>query len=89
MLIETIEFEIRNFTTHEFEEFVIEDTEVNYDLVMRHRFSRNIKFVKRFDFQFAKERKAPKFIEFAEAVADAVFTPEPAIDEIDEMVGLF
>lgn len=89
MLIETIAFELHNFKTGESEEFLIEDTELNYASVMRQRFTRNIKFAKVFDFQFEKERKAPKFIEFAEAVADAVFTPEPVIDPIDEMVGSF
>jgi hypothetical protein len=89
MLIETITFEVRNFTTHEFENFVIEDNDTNYTMVMQHRFTRNIKFVKKFDFQFEKERKAPKFIEFATAVADSLFSADPAIDEIDEMVGTF
>lgn len=88
MLIETITFEVFSKTNGS-EEFVIENTETNYEMILRHRFTRQIKFTKAFDFEFAKKRKAPKFIEFAEAVADSLFTPDPAIDEIDEMVGTF
>lgn len=95
MLIDTIAFEIRNFKTGEFEEFLVENTELNYAAIAQNHFTRQIRFGKTFDFQFARERKAPKFIEFAEAVSWAMIPmaddnfADVLIDPIDEMVGTF
>ena len=82
MLIETIAFEIVNFKEMTIEDFLIEGTELNYEKVLQHRFTRNIRLGKTFDFQFASEKNVPvEFIEFSNYA-------ENSIDEIDEMVGI-
>ena len=91
MLVETITFEIRDFKTGQVEEFVIEDTPTNYDLVAHHRFTRGINFIKMFDFQFVSRQHTPKFIEFGATVAESLKENEKVmdIDDVDEMVGTY
>lgn len=83
MLIEAIKFEIRDFQTGNFEEFTIENTIENQERVFTHRFTRNIHFVKEFDFQFNKEMRIPS--DFLGDFSDL----ELMLDPIDEMVGVF
>jgi len=79
MQIEAISFEIHNANLNYREDFLVEATEDNYDMILQHRFTRQIKFVKVFDFQFEKEEHTPvSFIDVPDA-----------IDPIDEMVGAF
>jgi hypothetical protein len=91
MLVETITFEIRDFNTGAFEDCVVENTELNYSLISRHRFTRGIEFVKMFDFEFTGKAHTPKFIEFGLAVAESLEENKNImnIDPIDEMVGTF
>jgi hypothetical protein len=62
MLIDTITFQIHDFTNHTTEEFLVENTEDNLVMINEHRFTRAIKFGKTFAFQYAREMKMP--IEF-------------------------
>ena len=91
MLIPTITFEIRNFKNGTAEEFVVENSASNFELISMHRFTRDIKFGEMFDFEFAHKYNAPKFIQFGEAVAMAWFEVKDIleIDDIDEMVGTY
>ncbi|MFY3741619.1 MAG: hypothetical protein HMLIMOIP_002077 [Candidatus Nitrosomirales archaeon] len=64
MLIDTISFEIHDFTNHISEQFLVLNTEENYERVLSHRYTRNIKLGKTFSFQFEKEMSIPaEFIE--------------------------
>jgi hypothetical protein len=58
-LTSVITFEIHNFTTHISEEFVIENTLDNQEMVFSHRNTRNIKFSQMFSFQYEKEMNMP------------------------------
>jgi hypothetical protein len=90
MLLETITFEMHNFKTGVSEEFLVENTELHFAAIARQRFSRNIRFTQTFDFQFTKEYRAPKFIEFADAVEASLSSDYSGeLDEIDEMVGVY
>lgn len=92
MLIPTIQFEIRNFSDNSFEKFIVQDTELNYALIAANHFTRDIQFVNMFDFQYDREKKAPQFVEFADAFTHAVSENcggALEIDPIDEMVGTF
>lgn len=64
MLINTITFEIADFTNKTIEEFLIENTIENQEKVLSHRYTRSIRFTQTFDFQFEKEQTTP--IEFIE-----------------------
>jgi hypothetical protein len=90
MLVETIAFEIHDFTKHTTQSFLVENTEENYAFIAQQRFTRSIRFGKVFDFQFEREYKAPKFLEFAQAVADSFVANASVmdLDDIDEMVGM-
>lgn len=59
MLISTIQFEIPESGT-----FLIENTIENQEKVFSHRFTRQIHFIKTFDFQFEREMRMP--VEFIE-----------------------
>lgn len=92
MLIPTISFDVHNFTTHQTESFLVEATEDNYELIAQQRFTRNIVISQMFDFQFARERKAPKFLEFGNAILGsfAKYTEiENELCDIDEMMGIY
>lgn len=90
MLIQAISFEIHNVKAQIHEEFLVEATDENYEMILRHRFTRQIQFVKAFDFEFAHKEHTPKFIEFGNTVLEANSdNDENEIDEIDEMVGTF
>lgn len=79
MLIQAISFEIHNAKFGIHDEFLVEATNENYEKVLQHRFTRQIRFVKTFDFEFAKKERTPlSFVEF-----------DDEIDTIDEMVGTF
>lgn len=62
MLISTISFEIRDFSTGEFEQFLVLNTIENQEMVFTHRFTRQIKIADMFEFQFNREMHMP--IEF-------------------------
>jgi len=68
MLIETIQFEIHNFLNNTSDEYTIENTIENQEMVLGHRFTRQIHFVKMYDFQYEKEMRLP--VEF---LSPAVF----------------
>lgn len=91
MLIETITFEIRDFKHGTFEEFVVENTPVNFEMISSHRCTREIMFIQLLDFDFARKERIPTFILFGEAVAVAFFENMNVseIDDIDEMVGTY
>lgn len=93
MFIQVIEFEIRNFATGTSEEFAVESTADNFEAITRHRFTRAIHVSQMFDFEFAQKEKAPKFIQFSEAVWKAYDNNreyfEMDLDEVDEMVGTY
>lgn len=59
MLINTINFEIHDYKTQTFGEFMMENTIANQEMVFTHRFTRNITFGKEFDFDFEKKMSAP------------------------------
>lgn len=89
MLVDAISFEIRDFTTGTFEEFLVPDTADNFALIAGHRFTRQIQFVKKFDFQYNHEHKAPAFM------IESLFTQfmnahstEFELDTVDEMYGV-
>lgn len=65
MLIQTIQFEIHNAKENRHEEFLIENTEENVEKVLAHRFTRSIRFVKEFDFDYYKKMNMP--IEFIDS----------------------
>lgn len=92
-LVNAIEFEIHNFTTNTSVQFLIPDTNNNYELIAAQRFTRSIKFVKVFDFQYRKEVKAPAFI-LESLVMDYLESLNEMregfdIIDSDEMVGAF
>lgn len=91
MLVSTINFEIHNFTTHTSETFMVENTVENQEMIFTHSYTRNIKFMDMFDFEFARKNVIPKFILFGATVADSFFENELVmeLDETDEMVGSF
>ena len=91
MMINAITFEIRDFTTGNSEEFVVENNELNYDMIASHRYTRGIQFIDMFDFEFERKEHTPKFILFGEAVGMA-FVENLGVadlDSIDEMVGVY
>ena len=59
MLIETIAFEIHDFTTNTSEQFLVENTDDNWEMILAHKFTRQIKAGKTFNFQFEKEMNIP------------------------------
>lgn len=71
MQIEAIAFEIRDFSNGSFSEYLVENTIENQELINSHRFTRDIRFVKIFDFQFEKEETIPEF--FAEDIDMSVW----------------
>jgi uncharacterized protein YwqG len=91
MLIETITFEIRNFNNGTAEQYVVTNSQVNFELISAHRFTREISFTKMFSFEFIAKANYPKFIEFGEAVAMAFVENYDVaeIDDVDEMVGTY
>lgn len=62
MLIETITFDIHDFKSNITESFIVENTIANQEMILTHRYTRNIKFDRMFDFQFESEMRMP--IEF-------------------------
>lgn len=58
-MVNTISFEIADFTNGTAEQFLIANTPENVEKVLGHRFTRDIKFAKTFDFQFEKEESVP------------------------------
>lgn len=91
MLVDIITFEIRDFATQQFEEFVVENTDCTYNFIASHRRTRNIQFSQMFDFEFARKEHSPKFLAVAEAFENAFSNSDNLleIDEIDEMVGTY
>ena len=59
MLIETITFDIHDFKNNTTEQFLVSATEENYEMILAHHFTRNIKFTQTFNFQFEKEMRMP------------------------------
>jgi hypothetical protein len=94
MLIETIQFEIRDFTNGTAESFMVHNTSVNYELIAAQRHTRDIQFTQVFDFQFNKEMHIPPFIldyeadMLAEMVQDFMDAHELEyeLDNVDQMV---
>jgi hypothetical protein len=74
MLIKTITFEIPNLQDSTTEEFIVENTPENYEMVMTHRRTRNIKFDRAFDFEFEKIERMP--VEFIDARVWLALLPE-------------
>lgn len=91
MLVDIITFEIRDFTTQQFEEFVVENTACAFDFIASHRRTRNIQFSQMFDFEFARKEHSPKFLAVADAFVKAYENHDNLleIDEIDEMNGTY
>lgn len=91
MLVNTITFEIRDFKTGQFEEFVVENSAETFEFIASHRKTRNIHFRQMFDFEFDRKCNKPKFLAVAEAFANA-FDNEDNLSElcdIDEMTGCY
>ena len=99
MLIPTISFEITDFITGNSESFLIEHTIENEEFVHSfkpfrdetHKSSiRQIRYDNTFDFQFAREVKAPLAL-FAIVFENAAmkYAGVADLDDIDEMVGTF
>lgn len=59
MMVQTISFDIFDFTTHTPESFLVEHTLENEEKVLTLRNSRNIQFTKTLDFQFKREMHIP------------------------------
>lgn len=77
MLIPTITFEIHNFETHISEEFLVENTDENWEKILGHRYTRNIQITKTFEFQFEKDERMPvEFIEMATWMRLLTVNPE-------------
>lgn len=91
MFVDTIHFEIRDFSTGQFEEFCVENRADFFEFIASHRFTRNIHFDHMFDFQFAREYKCPKFLRVAEVFTAAFEKSEnlSELDDVDEMMGVF
>jgi hypothetical protein len=91
MLINVIQFEIRNFANGSFEQFTVENTADNFELITSHRCTRGIQFETVFDFQFERIEKTPQFMELARSVADSFNKNGEMMElcEIDEMVGAY
>ena len=91
MLINAITFEIRDFTTGNSEQFIVENTEVNFEMIAGHRYTRDIQFTSMFDFEFERKEHTPKFILFGEVFEMALIENEGVadLDCVDEMVGVF
>jgi hypothetical protein len=64
-MLHVIRFDIHNYADNATEEFIIENTIENEELVFTHRYTRNIRFDKMLDFQFEKEMRTP--VEFIDA----------------------
>lgn len=90
MEIETIAFRIFDSNKGTDEEYLIPDTIDNQEMVFANRFTHDIRFGKMFDFQFAHEEYAPKFIEFGEVYLNAWDNSDNhlEISDVDEMVGV-
>lgn len=91
MLVNTISFEIRDFTTNSFTEYCVLATEDNYAAIAQQRFTRNIQIGQMFDFEYSRKQHAPKFVLFANALILAFENEDNLldIDDVDEMVGTF
>lgn len=91
MLIETISFRIFDFKKGTDDEFLIENTIQNQEMVFQNRHTHAIQFGQTFDFQFAREMCEPKFIQFGNVLEEAFSNPDNLldIDDVDEMVGSF
>lgn len=89
MLVKVIEFDIHNFTNHITEEYVIEYSPLNYELIAGRKDTRNIRFTSLFDFEFERKANPPKFISFGNAIdiAMACISGIEELDDVDEMVG--
>jgi hypothetical protein len=83
MLISTIQFEIRNVKENYCEQFVIENTLENQELVFTHRYTREIKFVEMLTFDFAKNIHIPA--EFLQELALAMFDEYYEIEGYNEL----
>lgn len=94
MLIETISFQLYSPIGNGYvnsEQFLVENTPENQELIWPQRHVREIEFGQMFDFQFSREKREPKFIQFGNAVLDAFDNDSDVqleIDDIDEMTGM-
>ncbi len=59
MLIPTIAFDITDFKTGVSEHYLVDNSEINWERIAAHHFTRNIEFGQTFDFQFEKEMRMP------------------------------
>lgn len=59
MLTQIIRFEKGDYSTGVFEEFIVDNTVDNWELILSDRFTRNIKADQMQDFQFAREMNMP------------------------------
>lgn len=84
MLVEVITFEIRNFTEDTSENFMVADTIENYEMIAAHRFTRQIQFVKKFDFQFENEMNIPAEMISAETWLRMLYT-YPELADVAEL----
>ena len=98
MLIETIAFRIYDSVNGTDDAFLVENTVTHQELIFQNRYTHGIEFTQTFDFQFAREKKEPKFITFGDIVDEALQNEElfpviengyGEIDDVDEMVGSF
>jgi hypothetical protein len=89
MLVETIAFRIFDRNSGTDNEYVIENTSDNQEMVFSNHYTHAIEFGQMFDFQFAHEECEPKFIQFGNAFAKAWDKEENHLDisDVDEMVG--
>jgi len=93
MLIETIKFEIRDYTTGAAEQFVVENTATNYELIATQRNTRDIHFEQMFSFDFERKQNVPTFILTYEQdlIFDAIqeyvnnHVLEFELDDVDQM----
>ncbi len=54
-----IKFEKGDYSTGAFQEFIVDNTPENWNLILSDRFSRNIRAEHMFDFQYEKEMSIP------------------------------
>lgn len=92
MLIETITFDIHDFTNHTDESYLVENTLNNQEWIFTSRKTRNVQFTQTFDFQFASVNRMP--VEMAATVAwydlcDSANELENELCDIDEMTGSY
>lgn len=84
MLIPVIHFEITDFRSKTTEEYCIKHTAFNQELVLSHRYTRNIEFSSEGEISFAYKMRIPEDFIFNNTYGD-----EDLLDEIDEMVGVY